>query len=786
MLGVVTGAQHVQFIHLQHLNHYLKSNPTMAKDPYRYFRIEATELLDQLGKGILDLEKGDFKSELMSRLLRLAHTIKGAARVVKQVEIADLSHGLEDLLVPYREATERLPRDCVDGALQILDAMAKKLTELPLPENDSTPVATEKSGQSDVLLQPEESPVRMVRSDLVEVDTLLEGLGEIGSELGGMKRMVGSIDRIRFLTTQMTEARNLSQEKLKQATEEIHSLLSTAERSMSAGILRIDRELRQASDAAERLMLIPIVSIFNSLERTARDAAQMMGKQVEFQAMGGDVRIEGTMLDTVQSALIQLVRNAVAHGIEPMSQRGAKPLTGRIILTVERRGYRVCFRCRDDGAGIDLDAVRRALVKKNNASAGIEKLNPEALIARLLKGGVSTASTVTEIAGRGIGLDMVHEAVQKLNGEIVARTEQGLGTSFELSVPLSIAALDVLFVENQGMVAALPLDAVRRTLRITPQEIIATPHGNIIVYENKQIPFAPLQLGMPDKKSRQKIVSDLRAVTVVVVASRDAGDESVDKSANESVETLSAVAVERLRGMDTVILRALPDSCPTDQVVLGVHLDGEGNPGLVLDPDVLARRCWVGAASSMVAPEEEQKAPALPILIIDDSLTTRMLESSILESAGYTVELATCAEQGLEMVRRNRYALILVDVEMPGMNGFEFVTQVKADPVLNHLPCILVTSCNSEEDRRRGAASGASAYIVKGDFDQVEFLQRVATLVAYEGATNGAGFAEMATVLRHQPDHKPDHRPDHQPDIGSTHVARQTSLPAPSRSFHID
>jgi two-component system chemotaxis sensor kinase CheA len=677
----------------------------MAKDPYRYFRIEATELSEQLARGVLDLEKGGFGAELVMRLLRLAHTLKGAARVVKQAEIADLAHGLEDTLSPFRDGLQAIPRENVDAALAALDTITTKIGQLPVPASpEAAPPVLD-------------SALRIVAADLVEVDTMLEGLGEIGSELAGVRRAMDLIDRSRNLAAQIFQQQMLPQAKLKLVGEEIHALLSKVDVTMSSGTLRIDRELREVRDAAERLRLVPISSIFNTLERTARDAAHSTGKQVTFEAAGGELRIDGTILDTVQSALIQLVRNAVAHGIEPKAQRAVqgKP-PGRIRVEVERRGYRAWFLCRDDGAGVDMDAVRRALVKKGVPLADTKNMDADALMAVLLKGGISTSSIVTEISGRGIGLDLVREAMQRLGGEIFAKSVPGQGTTIELAVPLSLAALDVLILENDGYVAALPLDAVRRTLRVVPTDIVHAVHGKFILYEGEQISFSSLHLGIPLTKVRSEFSSHSQAITTVVVATMDA---------------IAAVAVGRLCGMDTVVLRTLPPSCPADPLVLGVYLDSEGNPRMVLDPEVLAVQRWPDTESEISAehPSDEMGTPSLPILIIDDSLTTRMLESSILESAGYKVETAVCAEDGWDMAHSSSYALFLVDVEMPGMDGFTFVKNTQTDPELKSVPSVLVSSRDATEDRQRGLANGARAYIVKGEFDQVQFLELISKLV---------------------------------------------------------
>lgn len=721
----------------------------MAKDPYRYFRIEAGELLGQLAKGALDLEKGSAGAELVMRLLRLAHTLKGAARVVKQAEIADLAHRVEETLAPYRvesrDGEQSVPRERVDSVLGALDAITEKLAQLPLPESAEA-----------VAVVPDAS-VRMVRADVAEMDMLLEGLGEIGSELAGVRRAVASVERIRDLAAQFLEQLALPHQKGLSIAEELHGLVVAAERNMAAGVERIERELRQALDVAERLRLVPAASVFNTLERTARDAAHSTGKQVIFEATGGDLRIDGEVLDTVQSALIQLVRNAVAHGIETETERKAagKPAAGRVTLEVVRRGYRAWFRCTDDGRGVDLEAVRRAVYRRGSGNghgenvtpmhdsamaalipnpspangrgerseslrdfhvnADMQRLDAAQLLAMLLKGGITTTSVVTELAGRGIGLDVVREAMQRLNGEVVAHTAPGTGTTIELRVPLSLASLKVLIVEAGGHVAALPLDAVQRTLRAAPDDIVHSPEGDAIVYESKLIPFVPLTLGAPQKSSRALSSQAPRSVTAVIVA---------------VAGTMTAVAVERLHGMDTVVLRPLPALAPADPIVLGMHLDSEGNPRIVLDPEELATKRQARVAQSGTQGSAQQAMH--PILIIDDSLTTRMLESSILESAGFSVELAASGEEGLDMARRNSYALFLVDVEMPGMDGFSFVERTRADPVLREVPSILVTSRESQQDRCRGAATGAGAYIVKSEFDQVEFLERVNELVQRE------------------------------------------------------
>jgi two-component system, chemotaxis family, sensor kinase CheA len=377
-----------------------------------------------------------------------------------------------------------------------------------------------------------------------------------------------------------------------------------------------------------------------------------------------------------------------------------------VTLEVRRRGNRVSFACRDDGRGVDLEAVRRVAQRRGLLSAETQQLGPEDVLRLLLKGGISTSGTVTEVSGRGIGLDIVREAANRLGGEVSVRTEARTGTTLEIAVPVSLSSLDALVVEAGDQAAAIPLDAVRRTVRVSAADVVRTAEGESILFDGKVIPFAPLAHPLC---ARTTASPTPRAWSAVVV---------------ESGGALAAVGVDRLLGTENVVLRPLPKLTPADPLMAGASLDAEGNPQVVLAPQALV------AAVHHLGTEVEA-APALrpPILVIDDSLTTRMLEQSILELAGYEVDLATSGEEALEKARRRRYALFLVDVEMPGMDGFAFITQTRADPELRKVPAVLVTSRSSPEDRQRGETVGAQAYIVKSEFDQTALVERIRTLV---------------------------------------------------------
>lgn len=653
----------------------------MANDPYKYFRVEARELLEHLGKGILELEGESCGTELVPRLLRLAHTLKGAARVVKQKEIADLAHEVEERLAPFRQGAAAMPRERLGDVLKLLDAAGARVGALTPPaESVGAPAA-----HSAV-----EEPFRTLRTDVAEMDGLLGGIAEAQAGLASLRRSLGSIERA---------GRSAS------PAAELRGLVAEGARGLSRGLDRVEGELSQVRAAGERLRLLPAGTLFNPLERAVRDAAQALGKRAAFKGDGGEIRLDGHVLGALQAALVQVVRNAVAHGLEAPSDRVAagKPAEGTVAIEVARRGDRIAFVCRDDGRGVDLDAVRRALQRKGLLSPEAHGSDPEALLRVLLEGGITTSSRVTEVSGRGIGLDVVRSVISGLGGRTTVRTRRGEGTTLELVVPVSLSSLEALLVGASEATAAIPLRAVRQTVRVPRKDSDA---ARSIVFEGRLIPFLPLAraLGAPASPG-----PGLQAWSAVVVAAETG---------------VAAVGVDRLLGSANILVRPLPALAPASLVVGGASLDAEGNPLLVLDPEGLV-------VAVRAAPHHDPPAVAgiAPVLIVDDSLTTRMLEQSILESAGFAVDTASSGEEALEKAHRQRHSLFLVDVEMPGMDGFALLEHLQSDAALRATPAILVTSRSSPEDRSRGARLGARAYIVKSDFDQVDLLGRIRSLV---------------------------------------------------------
>ncbi|MEV4350882.1 response regulator [Actinoplanes sp. NPDC049596] len=701
------------------------------RDPLRYFRIEAAELVDQISAGVLDLDQQP-GTEVVARLLRYAHTLKGAARVVKQPAIAEQAHAFEEVLVPHRDDGGALPADQMRELLRLNDAIASQVAALsqdqdqkpeieeavrvaepepaapraapaaPPPQSPSTPTAAGPDSAG--------APERAATADL---DELLDAIGEANSRIAplrdGSRILAGIHRRVETLGDRLRTGRASGSDTVTRShVQRLAGDLGALGRRLIDAVDQVERELDEVRGRAEGLRLVPAGTIFTALRRAVRDAADAEGKRVRFQADGADVRMGPQLLNQVNGAFLHVVRNAVVHGIEPEDQRRAlgKPAEGSVTVHVERRGRWAEFRCTDDGRGFDLDALRRTALERGLLSPGADP-DPRTLMDLVLHGGISTSPAVTDVAGRGIGMDVARDVADQLGGSVTIDNRPGLGATVQLVVPLTLLSMNGLLVEAGEHTVTMPLDAVRRCVRLSAEEITAAMDTGRLAHEGRVVPFLPLCRAL-----RQD--AELTGTGVAIVLSAD-GDTA-------------AIGVDRLAGTTTLVARPLPDLAPAAPVIGSVSIDLDGNPRLVLDPHgLVAQARQIGPATG--GGPGDTNGRKLPILVVDDSLTTRMLERSILESAGYEVDLAASGEEGLERARSREYGLILSDIDMPGIDGFTFVAETRADATLAHVPAILVSSRASAEDRRRGAEAGASAYVVKGEFNQEELLSHIRRLI---------------------------------------------------------
>ncbi len=671
----------------------------MANDPYKYFRIEAQELVEALTHGVLDLEKGHGDAESLARLLRYAHTLKGAARVVKQPRIAELSHSMEEILARSRDNPRSIGPDQIRQLLAHVDGISAELATLNPPA--AAPAEAQLTDQTPGA-EPVDERFETVRVGVQDMDALLRTVSELRVQMSGLSRQARGLRQTARVANELAVAPEA------RTVEQLAEALKDIQRTVSAILDRSDRELGELYEQAVAMRLVPADSVFGLLERTARDAAESTGKQVVFESSGGEIRLDARGLRLLRDALVQLVRNAVTHGVEAPAQRAAagKPQAGRVQIAVERRGDRAIFICVDDGNGIDVARVRQVVLERKLVTpAQAEQLTPTDATALLLRGGITTSRHVSQLAGRGIGLDVVRETVSALHGSVTAQTQPGKGTRIELSVPVQVESQEVLHVQAGDCVVSLPRQGVTQVIRVTADDVAQSPEGQSILCGNQAVRFVPLASLM------QRQGSPLPPALSALVL--------------ESSSGIAAIGVEHVLGVERVVSRSLPDVLGDMTTIGGAFLDSEGNPQLVLSVDGLVQAVLSGSGVGV----ETAVAHRPPLLVIDDSLTTRMLEQGILESAGYEVDTASSGEEALEMARHRRYGAFVVDVEMPGMDGFTFIQTARSEPDLSAVPAIVVTSRDSAEDRARGDRAGAKAYIVKSAFDEELLLKIIGKLV---------------------------------------------------------
>jgi two-component system chemotaxis sensor kinase CheA len=683
----------------------------MAKDIYRYYRQEAHELVERIARGLQLLAKGGSSSEEMTALNRAAHTLKGASQLVRRADIAERAHAIESAL-DITAKGEGLFADEVERLLKLNDEIITLLSQLQ-PAETATQGTSAKQAEGSI---PADNVLHTIRVDLKQMDALLQHANEAYVSLSELRARLADLERISTLSSTLASitagpaSRSSGHNRAlpMNIAQEINTLVQQARRGLQESHERAEREVVQLRSSTETLRLVPAERIFSLLEHAVRDSARNEKKEIQFSAHGGDIQLDAHVLAMVKDALVQLVRNSVAHGIEAPAgrQQLGKAREGTISLSVRRERNRIIFEMKDDGGGIDAEALRARAAQRGWIDAStLAKATPEQVLHLIFRPGVTTRDHADELSGRGIGLDIVRTIIDTLKGEIKVQSLPRIGTTVQLSVPMSLASTNALLVTAGGSSLAVPLDCVRQTVGMRESVFL----GGKFIFQNEALPYVPLH----------------RAVKRELDAAEPRGQQPSIAVVMQHRDGLMAVGVDALRGIQMVLVRPVPRFIEAEPFVSGVTLDVHGIPVLVIDPTGLLKM----AEEELLQDHALKSARMPPLLVIDDSLTTRMLEQSIFQTAGYEVDTASSAEEGLEMARRKSYGLFLVDIEMPGMDGFSFVQLTQQDHDLRNVPAILVTSRNSVEDRKRGVDVGARDYVIKSEFDQGYLLARVKELM---------------------------------------------------------
>lgn len=499
--------------------------------------------------------------------------------------------------------------------------------------------------------------------------------------------------------------------------------------------LRIGTIVNDIQDNLRIIRLIPMSTLFDLYPRMVRDICKTQNKKARLVIVGGDTRVDKKVLDELKDPLIHLIRNSIDHGIELPADREAagKPAEGTIVMKAGYVGNMVQVEISDDGKGIDTERIAQIAVKKGYIKREqLSDVSGHDLIGLIYHSGFSTAKIITDISGRGVGLDIVKANVEKIKGTIETFSDKGKGTKFIIKLPLTLATTHVLIIEVAGETYSIPIDFIERTLRLTEEELYTSGNNPFILVQDKPVPLYKLEdyLGNIKQRLRQKGLHK-------IIHSEKTSRVHLTKIESNKVPAVVfntgsrrvAFLIDKLLDEQEVVVKNLGQQLKRVRNVAGCTILGDGRISIILNPMDLVKTVQ-GTTTKFVFRERRQRDFVKKrVLVVDDSITTRTLEKNILESAGYHVTTATNGAEGFSKLVDGTFDIIVSDVEMPVMNGFEFAEKVRREFKLPDIPFILCTSLEAEKDKRRGIEVGANAYIVKGSFDQSNLLETIERLL---------------------------------------------------------
>ena len=663
------------------------------------FVAEAAERLAALDVALLALEGGAAGPDAghhLSEAFRQAHTLKGGARAAGLPDVERISHRLETVFERLRHGGAAGPdtwgavyagvdalRDLIGGREADVERVVTAL-DAPSPPAAAPPPAAAARAPAPALM------VEAVRVPMARLEALMAEVRELHATLGTFRQRAA-------------EARAPGRDDIR----------------------RLEHVAAELHDGVRRLRMVPVGVALAGLPRLVRDTATACGRQARLELTGESTEVDRSVLERIAGALTHLVRNAVDHGLEDPAGRAAagKPAVGTVSVRAREERNTLLLEVADDGAGIDVDAVRRRGVELGLVAA------EQAVAAGLdlvFRPGFSTAGRITELSGRGVGLDAVTATVESLQGTVAVATEPGAGTTFTVTLPLTLATTRCLVLRAGGRTMALPLATVSRVARVG-DEAVGRSGGRAAL----RGPGAPVALaGLAD--------------VLGLAPAGERGDAGRGGPARLAVISATGggpatgVLVDEIRGEEEIVVNTLPPPLRRVRFTAGATVLGTGEVVPVLHAGEVFRAALAHGAPGAGGPGAEPAGDAVEpapagapkvVVVADDSVTTRTLERVILESAGYEVRAAADGAQALALVQAGGCDAVVSDVQMPVLDGFALCERLRADPRFRDLPVVLVTALGSRSDRERGVAVGADAYIVKGEFDQETLLATLRRLL---------------------------------------------------------
>ena len=727
---------------------------------FAILRTEAEGQAQVLVSGLLELERDPTAASVLQGCMRAAHSLKGACRIVGLAAGVEAAHAIEDCFAAVRERRVPLDRVRIDLILRGVDLLTRmaqstegeigkwtgKLPEVdafvaevslslrgdgsPIPkpsrpqpkeepEGRDVPAPTAEAGSSD----------RVLRVTAENLNQLLALSGESVVESSRIKPFSQMLFRLKRLQAELAAALESARpdrgrtEPAQAAWLEAKRRAAECQQFLLERLAELDGLDYRASDLSRRLYdealairMRPFADGLQGFQRLARDLGHSLGKRVRLEIAGEGTRIDRDILEQLKAPLDHLLRNAVDHGIETPEERLAagKPAEGVVLLEARHSAGTLQITVSDDGRGIDPERIRASVIERQFADAETARSLSEAeLLEFLFLPGFSLKGEVTEISGRGVGLDVVRNMVREVRGAARISASPGGGARFHLQLPLTLSVIRSLLVEIGGEPYAFPLARVLRTLKVPREQVESLEGRPHAAFDGRRIGLVAARQALGGEAG---VPADGELAVVVV------GEQSA----------LYGLVVDRFLGEREMVIQPLDVRLGKIRDIAAGALTEDGSPVLVVDTDDLIRSVEKLVASGR--PEGLRRATAdrkgrKRVLVVDDSLTVRELERKLLGNWGYEVEVAVDGMDGWNAVRSGRFDLVVSDIDMPRLDGIELVRLIKRDPNLKALPVMMVSYKDREEDRRRGLEAGADYYLAKGNFQEETLLQAIVDLI---------------------------------------------------------
>jgi chemotaxis protein histidine kinase CheA len=755
----------------------------MAIDRDKYigkFIDEGLENIHVVETLLFDIKEDVSVEDDLATLLRSLHTLKGTARMLEFKRIESLSHALESVFIAFKEQRIGLTGNAIKLALASLDMLKTGLGTIQQTKDDNidvypyekelaalaanedftiiepdkekavhipageTPAGTENGESTELSAAPEAGPAAVsgetplpehntkkketvkaesIRISLDKINAIIRNAASLQSleiaaksiamETAGLSELVR--DYSRLLKTQ----KNLDNKFLREFRK-LERLQNRITQSIRNYVIDTGKHTKDAYDSVISLRMLPISTILDTYPRYVYELSTELGKEIRLVIEGKENEIDKNIIETLQDVFLHMVRNSIDHGIETPEERrtAGKDETGELVISCSRESGNMKIVISDDGKGIDHEGIRKKAVDSGyTTEASAASLSKEDLIGFIFQSGFSMAQRVSNISGRGVGMDAVRNHIERLKGSIVVDTVKGKGTTFTIMVPLSIAALMGFPCTAGDMKFIIPANFVDTILLVKQEEIITVVDRPEIKYQDRIIKLYYLEQIL--KIQNTAAGKDNGSVFAVIIHVYD---------------DIIALVVDSVSSMKSVILKPVPSFMETMGVFSGIVLSEDYEMVSALHIPTIIKMAKKIKGIDLKKRDFEYKKHRKAILVVDDSLPTREIESEILRTEGYAVDTASDGADALKAAKNRRYDLICTDLNMPQMDGFMLTDNLRKNEDLSAIPIIVISSRESEEDQKRAAMLGASRYIIKNSFNNHNLLAAVRELI---GDANG-------------------------------------------------